>query len=106
MTKTTATYTDVLKHKQELEAALAKVTVELETLEHQVEAEKITVEGTGNGVLLGFKTNRNERQELFLTSEEVSELIYNLVTNTPDVQVVVNPFKREWDSLLKQFFPE
>lgn len=104
MTKHAAAYNDVLARKQELENQLAQVSATLEALENQPTVDKVSVEGTGNGVLLGIRTDKHEHQEVFLTSEEVSELIYSLVTNTPDVQVVVNPFKREWEGLLKQFF--
>jgi hypothetical protein len=96
-------YTETLKNKVALEKALASVQKELEAIEIEQEGNKITVETTGTGLLLGFKTDNDQRVEVFLTDAEVGDLVFDLVAKSSDLQTLASPFKREFDSFLKVF---
>lgn len=96
-------YTETLKQKEALEKALAQVHKQLETIEHEQSNNKITVEAIDTGVLLGFKTDRDGRSEVFLTDEEVGELVFDLVAKSSNLKIVANPFVREFDTFIKGF---
>ncbi|MDD3412621.1 MAG: hypothetical protein PHY47_01340 [Lachnospiraceae bacterium] len=103
MTMTTK-YNEALKRKEALEAELASLTEQIEAVEATQNEEKITVENTGTGVLLGFRTATDERREIFLTPDEVASLVFDLATNTPNAKALANPFQVEIDKLYKAFF--
>ena len=103
MTMTTK-YNEALKRKQALEAELAAVTEQIEAAEAEQSDAKITVENTGTGVLHGYRTAEDKRHEVFLTTDEVATLVFDLATNTPNVKVLANPFQTELDKLFKVFF--
>lgn len=92
-----------MREKELLEAQLANLETEIETIEEETETRKVLVEKIPNGFSLGFKDDSDERLVVHLTEEEAKDMIREVLAHVEDFTFVLSPLAGELNNVLKDF---
>lgn len=95
---------DKMREKELLEAQLANLSEEIETMEGEAEEAKVLVEKIPSGFSLGFKGDNNtERLAVHLTEEEAKHMVRQILAEVNDFTFMLSPLNEEIQGVLKDF---
>lgn len=95
---------DRMREKELLEAQLANLETEIETIEAEAEEAKVLVEKIPSGFSFGFKGDNNtERLAVHLTEEETKDMVKQILADVDDFSFVLAPFNKEMQDVVKDF---